>query len=63
MCECIEKSNQELAKINRKLSLCIFFDGTPAKCIIATEKIDKQAFSSPNTTLFPSYCPFCGEKQ
>lgn len=63
MCECIRDVNAELAKHNGRLTEAFVFGlgKVSMSLLVSTEKIDtKKRQRVPH--VFPSYCPFCGEK-
>lgn len=63
MCDCNRDVNTELAKHNGRLLEAFVFGVSKlsTSLIISTEKIDaKKRVRIPH--VFPSYCPFCGEK-
>tara|TARA_R110002074_G_C12558458_1_gene667654 strand:+ start:40135 stop:40308 length:174 start_codon:yes stop_codon:yes gene_type:complete len=52
-----------LASRNTRLSQAITFgDGIGERLMIATEQIEKGRGKQKACGMFPSYCPFCGEK-
>lgn len=65
-CTCIEVVDTHLAKSNTKLSRALVFSkvGEPARdpempLMLQTEPISRKR-GARATTMFPSYCPFCG---
>ena len=62
MCDCIEKVNGLLADRNTRLKEPIVFGNRPGpNLMIETEIIEKKR-GARVTSMFASYCPFCGEK-
>ena len=60
MCECIKNINKKLldANLNTKLKTPFTMSDT-SKCVVGTEKADINTRKKP-TTVFASFCPFCG---
>ena len=59
MCDCIERVNEALEPTGNKLSLMLFFDGSPSLPIISTTPIGK-GMKAKKMSLVLSFCPFCG---
>lgn len=63
-CNCIDVINAKLAERNTRLTEAIVFGGARSKLptiILQTEVIEKKRGAKP-TSMFLSYCPFCGTK-
>lgn len=61
-CTCIEDVNAKLAQRNTRLSLALVFsDPVGERLMITTEVIEKKR-GAKACVMFPSFCPFCGEK-
>lgn len=67
MCNCVELVNKELlrngcnTKISTPMVLSDDLSNMTTKVAIAVEKADPSIRKKP-TTVFSSYCPFCGTK-
>lgn len=63
-CNCIETVNAKLAERNTRLTEAIVFGGARSKMptiMLQTEVIEKKRGAKP-TSMFLTFCPFCGEK-
>lgn len=65
MCDCFKQVNEQLEPLGDELSVRMMFNFEKASlrfsnAIVATNK--KEGKRGKPTTLFASYCPFCGEK-
>ena len=63
MCDCIKKIDEKLAEVNSntKLKIVWSMSGAVDRAMVVTEKADKSKRGEVST-VFASYCPFCGEK-
>lgn len=63
MCDCIETVNKELSDRNTRLEQALMFGAsTNPGLMLRTEQLEKGRGKNKAVTIFPSYCPFCGEK-
>lgn len=62
MCDCIKEVDEKLAERNTRLTQAIVFGKHSGQTImLQTEVVEKKRGARP-TSVFLSYCPFCGEK-
>lgn len=59
MCDCVNRVNGAIEPTGNRLSLMLFFDGSPSLPIIATTPVGKK---SKKMSLTSPFCPFCGVK-
>lgn len=63
-CTCIETVNEKLASRNTRLLEPIFIHGdTGRRLFVETQQIETGRGKAKATSVFTSYCPFCGVEQ
>lgn len=60
-CDCIHKTNRELAKRNGQIDLVLFLGKNITRPKVSVVKLDEKDKTKP-PFLLPNYCPFCGSK-
>lgn len=65
-CTCVELINEKLKPFNTALHLAVTMGGGPdlklsRTLVIETHKIESKKRGT-RKTVFPTYCPFCGQK-
>lgn len=65
MCECADRIDEKLAEHNTRLVRAIVFsnsrNGNP-NILLQTEQVESGRGKKKAVSMFPSYCPFCGNK-
>lgn len=61
-CNCIGAMDEALAEYNTRILLPLMLDGSTAKPLIETERIETGRGKKKAVKVFASYCPFCGVK-
>lgn len=60
-CECHDTVDAMLPPRNTRLARAIIFGGSKAPGImLETEQVEKGRGKAKASTMFPSFCPFCG---
>lgn len=64
MCECVKNVNEMLAERNTRLKEALVMRPVKGKdyLFIETEQIETGRGKAKATSMFASFCPFCGEK-
>lgn len=61
MCDCIKDVSEKLKERNTRLAIAFCFSSPHERLMIATEVVEKKR-GARATVVFPTFCPFCGEK-
>lgn len=63
MCNCIETVDAALKERNTRVqTYLIFKPEMPVFPVIGTQQIEKGRGKAKAVAMFPTYCPFCGDR-